>query len=295
MGIHDSWLYDPKWDNSLAEEIFHELPKDETDELYGSMNDQPGEVRPWPGDKKDADGKPVKPTAADIDAKKQEVDQSIKAAQFKAQGAGKLDDETLGHIKTATKSSVDWLDELQLMCESICKDDYVWTRPNVRYMQQGVYLPSMKGHKSVDMLFFVDVSGSLGDNQLQQIAREIQTIVGGFNIRVIVVYWSTRFKGMEMFDASDVMEPDFKLTATGRGGTNFSKCWDWIYDHEIEFDIDPKALIFFSDLECSDYPNEDPGLPVLWAQVPGYGNRFITSYLSYLPDYGDRVKVPVYK
>jgi predicted metal-dependent peptidase len=294
MNIHDSWLYDPKWDDGLAEEIFHELPKDELDSMYGDFGDQPGEVRPWPGDGSKVDGKPAIVTPADIDAKKQEIDQWVKAAEFKAQGVGKMDGNTGAIIKAATKSTVDWLDEIQLTCEDICKDDYSWTRPNVRYMQQGVYLPSMKGHRPVDMIFYVDVSGSLGDNQLRQIASEIQTVVGGFNIRVIVVYWSTTFKGMEIFDASDVLEPGFKLTATGRGGTDFTDCWDWMFDNEVEFDLDPKACIFFSDLECSDYPDEDPGMPVLWAHVP-CGNRFITSYLKYLPDYGDRVKVPVYR
>jgi len=292
MDINENWLYEDKWDDSLADEIFHEL-KDE--DCNGGDESMPGEVRPWPGDGKDADGKPKKPTAAEIDHKSQEVDQWVKAAAFKAQGAGKMDGGTEGIIKTATETTVEWLDELQLMCEDICKDDYTWTRPNVRYMQQGVYLPSMKGHRPVDMLFFVDTSGSLSDTQLRQIAKEIQTIVGGFNIRVIVIYWNTRYQGKEIFDAGDVLDPEFKLTAKSGGGTNFTDCWDWLDENQGEIDIDPKAMIFFSDLECSGYPADDPGVPLLWGQVPGYRNSFKNSYLRHLPDYGTLVKIKIYK
>ena len=294
MNLHKDWLYESKWDDALAEEIFYQLP--ESDPIMYSGSDlQPGEVLPWPGDKKDADGNPVKPTIAEIDAKEQQVEQWVRAAAFKAQGVGKLDSDAKGVIKAATVSAVDWVDELQLMCENVCKDDYTWVRPNTRYVQQGVYLPSMTGHKSVDMLFFVDVSGSLSDKQLSQIAKEIQTVVGRFNIRVIVVYWSTGCKGMEMFDAGDVLAPDFKLSHRGRGGTNFENCWQWIFDNEIEFDIDPKAIIFFSDLQCYRYPENEPDRPLLWAQVPSEGNSFQTSYLNHLPKYGTHVRVPIYQ
>lgn len=294
MAISDSWLYETKWDDALAEEIFPQLK----DEDCGGNGDpfEGGEVRPWPGEPGEGGKTPKgKPTPAEVSNKGQEVDQWVKAAMFKSQGAGKMDDATKSIIRAATESTTDWLDELQLVCEDICKNDYTWQAPNRRYTQMGVYLPSMTGNRPVDMMFFVDVSGSLGNQQLKQIAKEIQTIVAGFNIRVIVVYWSTVFKGMEVFDASDVLEPDFKLSATGRGGTNFNKCWDWIEANRDEIYFDPKAIIFFSDLECSDYPEDDPDVPVLWAHVPGYRNSYITSYLKYLPDYGKRVKVPVYR
>lgn len=296
MAINENWLYESKWDDELAEQIFRELTDEDVDKVAGgSGGDMPGEVLPWPGDAKDADGKAKAPTQADIDAKIQEVDQWVKAAEFKAQGVGKMDGNTGSIIKTAVESTVEWVDELQVMVEDICKNDYTWSRPNTRYIQQGVYLPSMKGNKPVDMLFFVDVSGSLSSFQLEQIAAEIQNIVSGFNVRCIVVYWSTKYQGMEVFEPSDVLEPDFKLTASGRGGTDFSDCWDWMDEHQDEMEFDAKAMVFFSDLECSDYPADDPGVPLLWGHVPNYDNSYCTSYLQYLPDYGDTVKVPVYR
>lgn len=291
MDIKSTWLYEEKWDDELSDYIFEQLKRDAKQVEIAALGEDPGEVRPWPGEP----GSKAPPTQAEVSQKEQEVEQWIRAAEFKAQGAGKMNDQTKVVIRGSVESTVSWVDELQIMSEDITRQDYTWTRPNVRYVQQGVYLPSMKGSKPVDMIFFVDVSGSLDTTQLKKIASEVQSIVGSFNIRVVVVYWSTEFKGMEMFDASDVLDPQFSLTATGRGGTNFSDCWTWMFDNEVEFDIDPKAIVFFSDLECSHYDPEDPGLPVLWAHIPESNGSFCSSYLNRLPDYGQLVRVPIYQ
>lgn len=290
MDIHPNWLYEEKWKDELAEVIFEQLPTKESDPVYGGGEGQPGEVRPWPGDGKGNS----KPTEAEIDQKAQEVDQWIKAGEFKSQGAGKLDGNVRQVIKTATAPTVHWQDHLQFMCEEITKSDYTWQRPNSRYIQFGTYLPSMSGKRAVDMLLFVDTSGSLSDTQLQQIATEIQTIVSAFSIRVVVVYWDTGFRDIEIFEPTDVLNPEFGLDIKGRGGTNFTDCWTWLDNNQEDFEIDPKAIIFFSDLECSHYPSEDPLMPVLWAQVPDYRGHFEEGYLSHLPDYGDLVRVPIY-
>jgi predicted metal-dependent peptidase len=303
MDIHENWLYDKKWDDALADEIFYQLKdSDIKDGKPGEPGNgdgigEPGpigEVRPMP--KTDKDGKPIdgQPTAAEVDAEIQKVDQWVKAAAFKAQGAGKLDGHVTQSIKADTATTVSWQDELIFLCDELCKNDYTWTRPNIRYVAHGLYLPTLHGRKTVDMVFFVDCSGSVDDEQLAQIATEIQTIVGTYNIRVVVIYWDTKYRDMEVFDAHDVVDPEFRLNIHGRGGTNFGGCWDWLDENMMDFDIDPKAMVFFSDLECSSYPRESPDMPVIWAQVP-YDGSFQHSYIQYLPDYGKHVKVPVYR
>jgi len=129
---------------------------------------------------------------------------------------------------------------------------------------------------------------------LRQIMGEVRAIIEHFNIRVICVYWDTKFCGIEIFDADDVVDPAWEINVGAGGGTNFDDCWKWLDANLDEHDIDPEAMVFFSDLECSNYPKDDPGMPLIWAQVPSYGNNFQTTYISYLPDYGKHVKVPIY-
>jgi len=289
LKINPNWLYDSKWEDSLAEHIFDQLPDDPRD---GKDGDQPGEVRPWPGP--DGKGK-GKPSEAEIDRAKQTVDQWVRAAAFKAQGAGKMDENTKGMIKNATASTVDWTEELIFLMEEITRDDYSFRRPNPRYMDQAVYMPTLDGRATSDLFFIVDRSGSLSTEQLEKIMGEIRAIITDFNIRVIVMYWNTKYCDHEIFDADDVIDPDWKLSTTSGGGTNFTDIWDQMDVISDEEDIDPRGIILFSDLECRSWPTTQPDHPVIWCHTPDQHGHFNDACLSTMPNYGKRVLIPVFR
>jgi len=311
IGLPPGCLYEDRFKDMLAEHIFEMLDDEEKpdcpkcggsgmdgdgepcDDCNGTgKQTQPweiGEVRPMPG----KDG--GKATDAELDHAAQEVDQWISSAQVKANNAGRLPADIKRLVKEITTPTVRWEDELQFLCEEITKDDYTWTKPNTRYMQQGIYLPSLYGERSVDMLFFVDTSGSLSNDQLVQIKTEVRKIISTFHIRVIVVYWDTQFQHIEVFEEHEVLEPTWDLDAKGGGGTDFTNVLDWIDNNLEDQEIDPEAVVFFTDLECTQYPDDEPTLPWMWAQVPDYRGRFDHGYLKYKPEWGTHVQVPVFK
>ncbi|MBW2645182.1 MAG: hypothetical protein JRE23_03200 [Deltaproteobacteria bacterium] len=273
-----------RWPDNLAEEIFAELDDDVADDsLAGGGKGEPtdmGDVRPF---------KDGKATPAEKEQAANEIDQWVQAAGMKAEGVGAMTDQTKGFIKKVLAPTVYWQDELDLMVEDMCKSDYTWKRPNTRYMQQGMYLPSMYGRKMPDLVFFVDRSGSLTDEHLAQIMAESRNIIETFQVRVIIVYWNTRYTHHEEFMPEDIFQHDWCLNVASGGGTNFAKCWDWL---DTQDEIDPKGIVFFTDFECSDWPQEDPGIPVIWAQVPDYSGQYTRRYDSYVPEYGARVLIP---
>lgn len=292
MDVNENWLLDMyRWSDTLAEHIFDQLPDDfdQNPKCKGGDGQgtsgpsggpvAPGEVRPW---------KEGKATTAEVEHKANEIDQWVQAGAMKAQGMGQMDGGTKQIIKKVVEPKVFWGDELQNLCDEITRDDYTWTMPNPRYVQHGVYLPSMYDKTMPDLLFYVDVSGSLSNKQLVQIKAEIRTIVALYNVRIIVVYWSTKYKGHEEFYPEDVFSFDFSLNPKAGGGTGFSQCWDWWEDQD---DIDPKGLVFFTDCECSSWPMEEPPFPVVWAHVSNEYGTFNDNYLSCMPDYGSLVKV----
>jgi predicted metal-dependent peptidase len=295
MKVNPNWLLDmTRWPDNLAEEIFYQLQDDPADDRCkdgGKAGDpgrggetQPGEVRPY---------KEGKASKAEIDQASNEIDQWVQAAGMKATGHGSLTAGEKALIKQIVAPSVHWTDELQHLVDEITKDDYTWTRPNNRYIQQGVYLPTMWDQNMSDLVIFVDTSGSLSDRQLAQIMAEIRKIVQAYNVRVIVIYWDTRFKHMELFEPIDVLASDWALNARGRGGTDFSRCWAKLEDLE-DINGDPKGIIFFSDFETTDWPmGFEPDCPVVWCQVPDEEGRFNDNYVHHMPDYGSRVRVPI--
>jgi predicted metal-dependent peptidase len=296
MEVGAGWLLDmDKWSDSLTEDIFNQLPDDPSNDkckgggapgtgMPGSMMPgQVGEVRAYKGGKA---------SPAEKAQQADKVDQWVQAAGMKAQGVGRLSTDNQRLIKKVVAPTVYWADELQNLCEEITRDDYTWARPNMRYMDMGVYLPSLHDTAMPDLLFFVDVSGSLNDDQLAQIMAEIRTIISTFNVRVIVVYWNTQYVHHEEFMPEDVLSPDFSLDARGGGGTGFSRCWDWADDQE---EIDPKGIVFFTDCETDEWPEEEPDCPVIWAQVADGSGSYVTHYIDDMPDYGSHVRIPTFK
>ena len=291
MDLPPGCLLDLKrWSDELAEVIFGQLDdEDDNDSLYGGKGNpagvgpgtMPGEVRPFKKGK-------ASPAEKAIEGNK--VDQWVRAAAMKAQGMGKMDGHTSRMIKQVVTPTVKWEDELQMMVESMCKDDYTWSRPNNRFTQQGMYLPSMHGQTMPDMIFFVDTSGSLNERQLAHIMAEVRRVIDQFRVRVIVVYWDTAYRYHEEFLPEDVLDPSWTLNAKGHGGTGFRKCWEWM--DENQDDIDPAGIIFFTDCETDEWPMDDPGIPVIWCQVPSDNGRYIDSYIGSMPKYGSHVKIP---
>lgn len=312
MELPDGVMLDEaKYGDSLAEHIFALLPDEPVCPDCGGSGDKGnpqggkggnppepcpchegmiGEVRPLPG--KDGKGNAGH---AEKDAASNEIDQWVNAAGLKAHNAGRLGGREQALIKRIMAPVVNWQDELQFICEEITRDDYTWKMPNRRYMQQGVYLPSMYGTRTVDMLFFIDTSGSLDAAQLAQIMAEVRTIISTFHIRVIIVYWDTGFRDIEIFDENDILDPGWGLNVQGRGGTDFTSVLDWMDENLDELEITPEAVVFFTDLECRNYPNHEPDLPWVWAQVPDCSGMFEHRYLQYKPDWGSHVTVPIFK
>jgi predicted metal-dependent peptidase len=72
------------------------------------------------------------------------------------------------------------------------------------------------------------------------------------------------------------MNPE-PLQFKGGGGTAFKPVMEWIDNNNVQ----PSALIYFTDLECSEFP-EEPNYPVLWA----------TDNLKLKAPYGETVYLP---
>jgi predicted metal-dependent peptidase len=75
------------------------------------------------------------------------------------------------------------------MLTSSAKDDYTFKRPSRRFAAQGLCLPSLYSDAMGGLVIGFDTSGSMGPEQCNQVAGEINAIVGDLNPEwVIVVY-----------------------------------------------------------------------------------------------------------
>ena len=200
-----------------------------------------------------------------LDAEGGQAENEQKASEWKvkvaqaAQAAkmmGKMSAGLERFVGKVLEAKVDWREVLQRFVEK-CKDDTrSWSRPNRRFLAQGLYLPSSSGEAMGELVVAVDCSGSIDEDDLNQFAAEVLTIKEDSNPSCIhVVYFDSEVCHYEKFTRDD----ELHIEPHGGGGTAFSPVFDYLNKHGI----DPIACVFLTDLYCDDYGDE-PSFPVLW-------------------------------
>lgn len=262
-------LYDSKYDGMSAEQIYSLIHKKKPSGKKGKKgksgdgkngkNNDPGGCG-GVHDPKGPDGKkPMTPT----EKKEQENDWKVSVAQAaqQAKTVGSMPGGLSRMIDELFETKIDWKAVLRNFIEKTAKNDYSWKFPNKRYMHLGMYLPSLFSEELGTIVIGVDTSGSVGNRELEQFASEITSILQDFpKLEVEVVYCDTQVAHTEKFTFEDL---PLTLTARGGGGTRFTPVFKWIERNNIQ----PKCLIYFSDMWCNDYPDIPPEYPTLWART----------------------------
>jgi len=148
--------------------------------------------------------------------------------------------------------------------EEIC--DYSFSPPDRRFQDSPFFLPNFnemgKNDNVSDILFFIDTSGSISDNDMTTAYSEIKGAIDQFN---------GKLKGwLGFFDAAIIKpqpfsdENEFKIIKpAGGGGTDFQIIFEYVFHHMS--DKLPASIIILSDGDAP-FPLEKlaGGIPVLW-------------------------------
>ncbi len=209
-----------------------------------------GEVRDLP-DLTDGEGADDARRAAELEA---EV--TLTQAVSRARHMGTLPAGLERQVEHATPGSLDWREILQRFLAACADNDYTWATPNRRYLFQDIYMPSRWEQRLRHVVVAVDSSGSVDTATLALFLGELDRLLESYDTTLTVLFHDTRVhkvQTLSRFDMPGVLVP------VGGGGTDFRPVPEAI---ERE-GIDPSCLLWFTDLQCSRFP-QDPGWPVLW-------------------------------
>lgn len=202
-------------------------------------------------DCEDADGTPQEKEQQAAE-KRVQVAQAAQAAKM----MGKLSVDMERLVGEVLNPKVDWRDVLQRFVEKCKTDQRSWARPNRRFIQQGLYIPSRDGEAMGELVVAVDCSGSIGPDELNQFAAEVKTIHEDLKpSKITVMYFDSSISHVDEFTRED----ELHIEAHGGGGTAFSP----IFAKVEEMGIEPVACVVLTDLYCNDF-GEQPDYPVLW-------------------------------
>ena len=210
------------------------------------------------------------PSARDIAAEEQEWDEAMHQAASLAKAEGRMPGAVEETVRGAHASTVDWRSLLRRFMTDAAKRDYSWSVPNRRFIDSGLYLPSIRSEGIDAIAVIVDTSGSLDPDTLAAFWSEVREVAAEIEPeRVVVLQVDTAVRDAAEYAAGDL--PD-EIVVRGRGGTDFRPGFAWLEEHDVR----PGVCLYLTDMECSRYPETEPDFPVIFVNhgdPPGDWNR----------------------
>ena len=205
------------------------------------------------GDDGDAGKTPV-----DVAAEEQAWDEAMHQALNIARAEGKVPGQVEETVKGAHSSTLDWRTLLRRYMTDAAKSDYSWSLPNRRFIDSGLYLPSIRSEGIETIAVIIDTSGSLPAATLAAFWAELREIA--VEIRpesVVVLQVDAALQDAAEYAPDELPE---EIALKGRGGTDFRPGFEWLEEHGIQ----PAICLYFTDMECSSYPEAAPPFDVIW-------------------------------
>ena len=217
------------------------------------------------GDGSDSGEAPV-----DIAAEEQAWDEAMHQALNIARAEGKVPGRVEETVRNAHASTLDWRMLLRRYMTDAASGDYSWSVPNRRFIDGGLYLPRSAPKASTRSRSSSTPRARSRPKTLAEFWAELREIVD--EIRppsVIVLQVDAALQDAPEYGPNDL--PD-EIALKGLGGTDFRPGFEWLDEQGIQRGV----CLYFTDMECSSYPETEPGFPVAWinwAPPPSEWNR----------------------
>ncbi len=194
----------------------------------------------------------------DTAAEEQAWDEAMHQALSIARAEGKAPGGVAETVRNAHASTLDWRTLLRRYMTDAASRDYSWSVPNRRFIDSGLYLPSIRSEGIDTIAVIIDTSGSLPAQTLAGFWVELREIAAEIRPqRVFVLQVDAALRDAAEYSADDLPE---EITLKGRGGTDFRPGFEWLDEQGIQ----PSVCLYFTDMECSSYPKAEPVFPVIW-------------------------------
>jgi predicted metal-dependent peptidase len=174
--------------------------------------------------------------------------------------------ELAQEIDNAMSAKVDWREALREFVSSVAsgKDDSTWRKPNRRWLQHDIYMPSTISETMGRLVVAVDTSGSIDDVAVNRFLSEVVAIMNNVNPELVdLMYWGSDVVGHEVYGQGEGDKLMASTKPKGGGGTSPSCITKYIADNNIK----PEAVVVLTD----GYVGGDWGghwnCPVLWCIV----------------------------
>jgi predicted metal-dependent peptidase len=173
--------------------------------------------------------------------------------QANAAAAGNVPAAIKRMIQDITEPKMNWRELLQMNIQSIVRSNYSFSRPSRKGWASGAILPGMIPEQTIDIAIALDMSGSIGQNEISIFLGEISGIVSQYqDFKINLFCFDTQTYSDATF-TNDSINDLLEYEPIGGGGTDFA-C---IFEHLKDKQSVPKKLIIFTDGYCNSWGDPD--------------------------------------
>ena len=249
--LPEGGLLDEKFRGMDANTVYKLLEQNPPDEDEGGGGGGGLDEHDWEG----ANGM----TADEKEQLARDIDQGLRQGALLA---GKMKGNIPREITDALTPKVDWREALREFVTSFCqeRDEATWRRPSRRWIGQDVYMPSMIGESVGRLAVCIDMSGSIGTEEVGQFLGEVKAICETVRPEGIdLLYWDTQVCQHEMYEQSQLDQLVASTKPAGGGGTD-PQC---IVDYMKIKKLKPECAVILTDGYVSSWGEGWP-CPTLW-------------------------------
>ena len=220
--------------------------------------------------RRDSDADEIGPASADTAAEEQAWDEAMHQAMSLARAQGKAPGAVGEELGRAHRSTLDWRALLRRYMTDAARRDYSWSVPNRRFIDGGLYLPSIRSEGIDTLAVIIDTSGSLPTDTLALFWAEVREIAAELQPETVALLQvDAAVQDAALCASGDLPE---RIAIKGRGGTDFRPGFAWLSEQGLR----PSCCLYLTDMKCDRYPETEPGYPVIWCNwgpSPGARNR----------------------
>ena len=263
-------LYDPKYSHGMSVgEVFKELlqqcekkggPSPGSNGMGESMDDHGwAEAEQW--------------SQKELDSIQQQIDSAIRQGNVLA---GKVGGKSARDIGELMEVHIDPWALLREFLRDTCQGegDLSYQRPNRRFLQYDMIMPTEICETLPHIVFGIDTSGSIHGEALTYLLSNVAHVFKTVDPeRVDLLYWDTQVAGVEQYERGELDKMLSSTQPAGGGGTSPQCVSNYLRDNKLQ----PTVLVMLTDGYVDSWPS-DPGVPVIWliyenkSARPPYGN-----------------------
>ena len=216
-----------------------------------------GEVMDAPAGSGDEAGPGQAPP--DVSAEEQAWDEAMHQALNLAKAQGKAPGAVEETIRDAHRSTLDWRSLLRRYMTDAAARDYSWSVPNRRFIDSGLYLPSIRSEGMGTLAVIIDTSGSVDSDALAAFWSEVREVAAEVEPEhIVVLQVDAAVQDEEHYAPGELPE---RIVVKGRWGTDFRPGFARLAEQGIR----PAVCLYFTDMDCDRYPEAEPAYDVIWA------------------------------